>query len=56
MVAPVGIGLSEFEKAEALADSLETVHSMNGPSIPKVIGMFELELRTYSMTPASETI
>jgi hypothetical protein len=44
------ISISESEKAEALADSLETqFQPVTEPSV-----MVNAEMRSYSMTPASE--
>jgi hypothetical protein len=50
-----GIALSDSEKAEALADSLETqFQPVTDPSVPAIIEMVNAELRSYSMSPASE--
>ena len=52
---PGGIALSDFEKAEALADSLETqFQPVSDPSDPTVIEMVDVALRSYFLTPASE--
>jgi len=52
---PGVIALSYSEKAEALADSLETQFQlMTIPSVPAVIEMVDVELRSYFLTPASE--
>jgi hypothetical protein len=54
-VTPAGIALSDSEKAEALADSLETqFQPVPDPSVPAVIEMVDVALRSYFMTPASE--
>ena len=47
--------LSDSEKAEALADSLETqFQPVIDPSVPAVIEMVDVALRCYFLTPASE--
>jgi hypothetical protein len=52
---PGGIALSDSEKAEALADSLETqFQPVADPSVPTVIEMVDVALRSYFLTPASE--
>jgi hypothetical protein len=52
---PRGINLSDSEKAEALADSLETqFQPVTDHSVPAVIEMVVVALRSYFMTPASE--
>jgi hypothetical protein len=49
------IALSYSEKAEALVDSLETqFQPVTDPLVPAGIKMFNVALRSYSMTPASE--
>jgi hypothetical protein len=54
-VSPRGIALSDPEKAEALADSLEAqFQPVSAPSFPAVIEMVDVALRSYFMTPASE--
>ena len=52
---PGGFALSDAEKAEALANSLET-HFQPGtdPSVPVVIEMVDVEPRPYFMAPVSE--
>ena len=51
----MGIALSDSEKAEALADSLETqFQPVTDHSVPTVIEMDDVALRSYFMTPASE--
>jgi hypothetical protein len=56
LVTPGGIALSESERTEALADSLETqFQPVTDPSVPAVIGMVDLALMSHFMTPASET-
>ena len=55
LVTPGGIAISDYEKAEALADSLETqFHPVTDPSDPTVIEMVDMALRAYFLTPASE--
>jgi hypothetical protein len=55
LATPGGIALSESEKAEALADSLETqFQPLTDPSTPAVIEMVDVALRSYLLTPASE--
>jgi hypothetical protein len=50
-----GIALSDSEKAEVLADTLETqFHPVADPSVPAVIEMVDVALRSYFQTPASE--
>jgi hypothetical protein len=52
---PGGIALSDSEKAEALADNLETqFQPVTDPSFPVVIETVNVGLRSYFMTPASE--
>ena len=47
-----GESLSVSEKSEALADSLETqFQPVIGPSVPAVIEMVDVELRSYYMAP-----
>jgi hypothetical protein len=55
LVTPGGIALSDSEKAEALADNLETqFQPLTDPSVPAVIEMVDVALRSYLLTPASE--
>ena len=55
LVTPVGIALSDAEKAEVLADSLEAqFQPITVPSVPAVIEMVNVELESYLHTPASE--
>jgi len=55
LVTPGGIVLSDSEKAAALADSLETqFQPVIDPSVPTVIEMVDVALRSYFLTPASE--
>ena len=55
LVTPGGIALSDSEKAEALADSLETqFQPVTDPSVPAVIEMVDAELGSYFMAPVSE--
>jgi hypothetical protein len=55
LVTPGGIALSDPEKAEALADSLESqFQPVNDPSDPAVIEKVAEALQAYSYAPASE--
>jgi hypothetical protein len=55
LVTPGGIALSESEKAEALADSLETqFQPVTNSSAPAFIEMVDVALRSYLLTPANE--
>jgi hypothetical protein len=55
LVTPGGTALSDSEKAEALADSLETeFQPVTDPSAPAVIEMVGVVLRSHFMSPASE--
>jgi len=55
LVTPVGNALSDSEKAEALADSLETeFQPVSDPSVLAVIEMVDVALRSYFLIPASE--
>jgi hypothetical protein len=55
LVTPGGTDLSDPEKAEALADSLESqFQPVNTPPDPAVIEKFTEALQAYSYTPASE--
>jgi len=50
-----GIARSYFEKAEALADSQETqLQPATDPSVPAVIEMFNVALRSYLPNPVRE--
>ena len=52
---PGGIALSDSEKAEALADSLENqFQPMTDPSVSAVIMMVDVELGSYFMAPVRE--
>jgi len=52
---PGGIALSDSEKAEALAHNLETqFQPVTYPSVPAVIDMVDVGLKSYFMAPASE--
>jgi hypothetical protein len=52
---PAGLALSDFEKAEALADSLEAqIQPVNDPSDPAVFEMVNEAMRAYEYTLASE--
>jgi hypothetical protein len=54
LVTPGGFALSDSEKAEALADNLETqFQPVNDPSVAPVIEMVDVALRSYFMTTAS---
>ena len=51
----MGLAVSDSEKAKALADNLETqIQSVSNPSVPAVIEMVDVALRSYFLTPASE--
>jgi len=51
-----GESLSETEKDEVLADSLQTQFKpVTDLSVPAVIDIFNVALRSYFLTPASET-
>jgi len=53
LVTPGGIALSDSEKAEALADTLETqFQPVADPSVPAVIEMVDVALRSYFQAPA----
>jgi hypothetical protein len=55
LVTPGGIAISDSEKAEALADTLETqFQPVADPLVPAFIQMFDVALM-YFQTPASET-
>ena len=55
LVTTGGIALSDSEKAEALADSLETqFQPVTFPSVPAFIEMVDVTLESYLQTPASE--
>ena len=55
LVTPGGIALSDSEKAEALVDNMETqFQPVTDPSVPAVIEMVDVGLRSYFMVPASE--
>jgi hypothetical protein len=50
-----GIAVSDFEKAETLADNLETrFQPVTNPSVPAVIEMVDVALKSYFLSPASE--
>jgi hypothetical protein len=56
LVTSVGIALSDSEKAEALADNLETpIQPVADPSVPAVIEIVDVALRSYFLIPQSET-
>jgi archaellum component FlaG (FlaF/FlaG flagellin family) len=55
LVTPGGLALSDSEKAEALADSLQAqFQPVADPSDPAVIEKVDVALRVYSYEPASE--
>jgi hypothetical protein len=55
LVTSGGIALSDSEKAEALADNLETQFKpVTDPSVPAVIETVNAGLRSYFIAPASE--
>jgi len=55
LVTPGGLAVSDSEKAEALADSLEAqFQPVNNPSVPAVVEVVNEALRSYSFAPASE--
>jgi hypothetical protein len=55
LVTPGGIAISDSEKAEALADTLETqFQPVADPSVPAVIEMVDVGLKSYFQAPASE--
>ena len=52
---PGGLALSESEKAEALAESLEAQFQLvTVPSVPAVTETVDVALESYFQTPASE--
>jgi len=54
-VTPGGIALSDYDKAEALADNLEAqFQPVTDPSVPAVIETVDVALRSYLLSPASE--
>ena len=54
-LSPRRVQLSDSEKAEALADSVEAqFRPMSVTSVPAVIETFNVALRYYFLTPASE--
>jgi hypothetical protein len=56
LVAPGGIALSDAEKTEALADTLETqFQPVADPSVPAGIETVEAALKSYFQAPSSET-
>ena len=55
LVAPVGIALSDSVKAEALPDNLENqFQPVPYPSVPAVIEMVDVALKSYFRTSASK--
>jgi hypothetical protein len=57
LVIPTGLALSDEEKAEAIADSLDSqFRPVTVPSVPAVIEMVHTELESYLQTPASEPL
>jgi hypothetical protein len=55
LFSPGGLVLSDSEKAETLADSLEALFQpINDPLVPAGIDVVNETMRTYSLAPASE--
>ena len=55
LVTPGGLALSDSEKAESLADSLEAqFQPVTVPSVPAVIEIVDVALESYLQSPASE--
>ena len=55
LVTTGGIALSDSEKAEVLADNLHTqLQPVTDPSVPAVLEMVDVTLRSYFLSPASE--
>jgi hypothetical protein len=55
LITPGGLALSDSEKAEALAESLEAqFQPVNDPSVPAVIEVVNEAMRAHSFAPASE--
>jgi len=55
-ISPGRIARSDYEKAVALADSLEAqFRPVTVPSAPTVIEMVDVALESYLQTPSSET-
>jgi hypothetical protein len=55
LLVPGGLALSDYEKAEARADSLEAqFQPVYDPSPTAVIEMFNEAMRAYEYAPASE--
>jgi hypothetical protein len=55
LLVPGGLALSDSEKAEALADSLEAhFQPVNDPLSPALIGAVDEVMRAYKYAPASE--
>jgi len=55
LVTPGGVALSDSEKAEALAYNLETqFQPVTDPSVPAIIELVDVALRSHLMSPASE--
>jgi hypothetical protein len=55
LVTPGGFALSDSEKAETLADNVETqFQAVTDPSVPAVIEIVHVALRSYFLTTASE--
>jgi hypothetical protein len=55
LVTQRGIAVSDSEKAEALADTLETqFQPVADPSVPAVIETVDVALKSYFQAPASE--
>jgi len=55
LVTPGGIALSDSEKAEVLAESVETqFQPATDPSVSAVVKIVDVSLRSYFLTPARE--
>ena len=56
LVTPRGIALSDTENAEAHTDNLEAhFQPVTDPSVPAVIEMVDVALRSYFLIPSGET-
>ena len=56
LVTPGGITLSDSEKAETLANNLETQFQLvTDPSVPAVIGKGDVGLKSYFLSPANDS-
>jgi len=55
LVTPRGVALSDSEKSEAFADNLEAqFRPVTDPSVPAVIKIVDVALRSHLMSSASE--